>query len=110
MIQMIKKHWSVLLLLITIIAVSINVIYKKRVDKIHLHVKAIAVGNGWGYDVYANDSILIHQPYIPAIEGNKSFTTKEQAITIGQLVINKFKTHQSPTISVHELDSCKVVF
>jgi hypothetical protein len=110
MIQMIKKNWSVLLLLLTVFAVSASLIEQKDDDKIHLTIKAFSVANGWGYDVLTNDSIYIHQQYIPAVAGNKVFTTKEQATIIGMLVMNKLKQKQSPTISLAELDSCSIQY
>lgn len=106
---MIKKNWSILLLLITVFAVSVYFVGKKKGDdKIKLSVKTFAINNGWGYNVLANDSIYIHQEFIPAIESNKNFISQQQAETIASLVVKKIKGKQSPAISLYELDSCKI--
>jgi len=111
MIPMIKKNWSLLLLLLVIGIVSVNFIKKKNSsNRIKLHVKTFNINNGWGYDVLTNDTVYIHQEYIPAIEGNKMFVEEGQAKTIGSLVIKKLKARQSPTISIKELDSCSISY
>src|SRR5687767_6963704 len=38
---------------------------------------------GWGYDIYINGKRAIHQPIIPAIPGNNSFSSEEKARKAG---------------------------
>jgi len=64
---------------------------------------------GWGYEIYANDTLLIHQTFIPAVQGKKGFVSEEEAKTIAKLVIKKMATSKGlPPISVQELDSCGI--
>jgi hypothetical protein len=39
-----------------------------------------AEGNatGFGYDIYMSGKLYVHQPTIPAVEGNRSFSTEEK--------------------------------
>src|SRR3954447_24092127 len=45
----------------------------------------------FGYDIYADDRKVIHQPSIPAIAGNEGFKTKSDAVKVAKLVIGKMK-------------------
>jgi hypothetical protein len=61
---------------------------------------------GWGYDIYVDNSRVIHQKIIPAIEGNHTFKTEADASKTGSYAANKMKqTGSFPTLSVKELDS-----
>ncbi len=61
---------------------------------------------GWGYDLFVDGKRSIHQPIIPAVPGNSSFKTEEDARKIGQLAADRMKiTGSLPTILVHDLDS-----
>jgi Domain of unknown function (DUF4907) len=59
----------------------------------------------YGYDIFADDGkLLIHQTSIPALPGNDGFQTKEDAIKIALLVIEKIrKGEMPPTISIQEM-------
>jgi hypothetical protein len=48
-------------------------------------------GVGWGYDIYEGNAVRIHQPHIPAIEGNRGFDSEADALKIAQLVIYKME-------------------
>lgn len=68
-----------------------------------------SIYTGWGYNIYRNKKLFIHQPHIPAISGNKGFVSKTDADKIAQLVISKIhKNIIPPDISLHELDSLKI--
>jgi hypothetical protein len=71
-------------------------------------VNTFASGEGWGYEIRTNDSVYIHQPYMPAVSGMKAFRTESDARTIGNLVIEKIKQRKIPSVSLHELDSCGI--
>ena len=65
---------------------------------------------GWGYDVYADGVLYIHQPHIPAVPGNKGFQSAQQAETAGNFAVYKIRNNiMPPTISVKELDSLGVL-
>lgn len=63
--------------------------------------------NGWGYDVFKNNTKMIHQKVIPGKEGNQFFNSKNSAMAIGNLVISKLKANPNdlPTILPFEIDS-----
>ena len=61
---------------------------------------------GWGYDLYVDGHLAIHQPILPGVAGNSSFSSEAQAKMIGTFALNKMKnTGSLPTISIQELDS-----
>jgi hypothetical protein len=60
--------------------------------------------NGWGYDILVNDTLFIHQESIPVIAGKRGFDKKEQAEQAAQLIINKMKRGQLPTITTFEIE------
>jgi hypothetical protein len=64
---------------------------------------------GWGYDIYVGNKKTIHQPIIPAIPGNRSFKTENDAMKTGLFALQKMKKESSlPTLLIKELDSLGV--
>jgi hypothetical protein len=62
--------------------------------------------SGFGYDIYMYDAQYIHQPNVPAINGERGFKTKEQAQKAGEFVAFKIKKNiMPPALTIHELDS-----
>jgi hypothetical protein len=69
-----------------------------------------AANKTFGYDVYANGKLMIHQKSIPAMPGNEGFKTKSDAGKVAQLVINKIKKGEMPpTVSVEEMKKLNVI-
>jgi hypothetical protein len=67
---------------------------------------SLGKAKGWGYNIYVNNSIALHQPIIPAIEGSKSFKTEQDAFKTGTYAAYKIKTTGSlSALSIEELDS-----
>jgi hypothetical protein len=65
---------------------------------------------GWGYDLYVDKQRMIHQPIIPAIPGNKPFSSEDKAKRAGLFAIAKIKkTGSLPVLTVEELDSLGVI-
>jgi hypothetical protein len=65
--------------------------------------------NGYGFNILVKQKILIHQPFIPALQGNISFATKADAEKIARLMLFKLKKNEMPpTVSVNELDSLHI--
>jgi len=79
-------------------------------DKVYVTVKTFPSGNGWGYNILTNDTVYIHQETIPAVQGLKPFATEAEAKTTGTLVVNKILKGKHPTVTIRELDSCKVAY
>lgn len=67
-------------------------------------------GLGWGYKIFDNGTLFINQPHIPAMQGNKGFSTKEKAEITASFAIDKMEQgFVPPTISPEELDSLGVL-
>lgn len=67
--------------------------------------------NTFGYDILENKRLLIHQPSIPGLPGNKGFTKKTDAIKVAMLVIRKINNNKMPpSVSQEELTSLKIIF
>ncbi len=65
--------------------------------------------SGFGYDIFINDSLYVHQPHIPAIQGEKGFASKLDAEKIGNLVIIKIRNGViPPSITISDLDSLEI--
>lgn len=58
----------------------------------------------FGYNILMNGKVMIHQPNIPGMPGLKGFSTKEDAVKVAELVMNKLKNnHMPPTVTTEEL-------
>jgi hypothetical protein len=65
---------------------------------------------GWGYDIIRDDQVFIHQPFIPAIEGHRTFSSGNDAQKTARYIISKInKGIVPPAVTVRELDSLKVL-
>jgi Domain of unknown function (DUF4907) len=63
----------------------------------------------FGYDIYKDSTLIIHQPSIPGVQGNKGFSTRENAEKVSALMIFKLDHGIAPpSISLKELDSLKI--
>ena len=64
----------------------------------------------YGYDVFGDGALMIHQTSMPALTDNKGFKTKQDAGKIALLVIEKIrKGEMPPTISIDEMKSLGVI-
>ena len=69
-----------------------------------------APNHTFGYDVYSDGKLLIHQTSIPAMPGNEGFKTKADAEKVARLVMDKIKKGEMPpTISVEEMKKLNVI-
>jgi hypothetical protein len=58
----------------------------------------------WGYDILSAGKVVIHQPNIPAIPGNKGFQLETQATQLAQLVVRKINAGiMPPSVSTEEV-------
>ncbi|MCE1167033.1 MAG: DUF4907 domain-containing protein [Sphingobacteriia bacterium] len=91
------------------VKVSKNTNKKKGHDQ--FLVKSIKTAGGWGYQIIKNNKVMINQPTIPVIEGNKAFSTEKDALKVAGLVkANLEKGHFPPTVSKSQLDSLKITY
>jgi hypothetical protein len=65
---------------------------------------------GFGYNILLDGALFIHQNTIPSIPGNTSFSSKENAEKVANLVLGKLKNNiMPPSVSSNELDSLQVL-
>lgn len=61
---------------------------------------------GWGYDICIDGETRIHQPILPGVSGNQSFSSEEKAKITGEYAAKKMKNSGGlPTLTINELDS-----
>ncbi|MEN9440383.1 MAG: hypothetical protein RLZ33_459 [Bacteroidota bacterium] len=64
----------------------------------------------FGYQILKDGKLMIDQKNIPAIQGNRGFSSKSDAEKIANFAIDKIKKGAfPPTISVEELDSLGII-
>ena len=64
----------------------------------------------WGYQLLKDGKLMIDQKNIPAIQGNRGFSTKEKAEVMGSFILQKVKNGGfPPTVSIEEMDSLGVL-
>ena len=64
----------------------------------------------YGYDVFADGRLMIHQPSAPALPSNEGFRTKADATKVALFAIDKIKKGEMPpTISIDEMKKLKVI-
>lgn len=69
-----------------------------------------AAMGGFGYGIYVNGIEKVHQPNIPAVQGNKGFSSEEKARKAGEYVAGKVKRNiMPPSVTEKELDSLGVL-
>ena len=69
-----------------------------------------SINKTWGYDIYLNKKIFIHQSCIPGLSGNEGFKTKAAADTVAKTVIGKIKKGEMPpSVTIEELKKMKVL-
>ncbi len=73
-------------------------------------IDSINPKRGFGYNILVDGTIFIHQASIPAIPGNNTFSSKEEAEKVANLMIHKLRNNiMPPSISKHELDSLNIL-
>ena len=66
--------------------------------------------SGFGYKIFVDGSPKLSQNTIPAIPGNKAFSTPEKAMRAAEFVIHKMQSGEfPPTVNKMELDSLGVL-
>ena len=63
----------------------------------------------YGYDISVEGRLMVHQPNIPCIVGNKGFRNKTDAKKVAELVIQKIRIGiLPPTIVVNEMKELNI--
>ena len=64
----------------------------------------------WGFTIYMNGKIYIHQPLMPGSKSTSGFKSENDASKVAGLVVKKIKNHISPKfVNENELDSLGIV-
>ena len=70
-----------------------------------------AAGNSYGYEIYKDNTLIIRQPNIPGMPGNKGFKLKSDAQKVASLAINKLsRGMMPPTIEKKEMDKLNIKY
>ena len=106
-----KKHKLILLAALLFAAGStvFMLAFRNKGSQMPLSYKCFKTEQGWGYDVLANDTIVIHQPFIPGEPGGASFSNEQQAANTAQFVIEKIKSGKMPAINHQQLQRLGVL-
>ena len=99
---MIDRNKAIILALFTVIlGVSITLAVRGHFYEVELYKSR----EGWGYDILIKEKVHIHQPFMPAVEGEVPFPDKKSAKKTGRLVVKKIRDHKSPSVTIEELQS-----
>lgn len=61
-------------------------------------------GKTWGYDIFLDQKLMIHQPSIPGMLGNQGFRLRSDAENVAKLVISRMKAGiMPPTVTPQDL-------
>ncbi|BFM43606.1 hypothetical protein CFS9_22470 [Flavobacterium sp. CFS9] len=71
-------------------------------------IEAFKTTSGWGYSIALKNKIIIKQAIIPVINDSKSFSTKNDALKVAQLVVTRLNQNRSPTITKNDLILLKI--
>ena len=74
-----------------------------------LRGKVIKLPNGFGYQIFSGEKLLVQQEFIPAVRGNQPFQSAKDAKKVAKLVIDKIRNRSSPQISIDELKEMEIV-
>jgi hypothetical protein len=93
---------------------TINKEYLHQNDSLKIGKYLISIirspNNGYGYDIYAEEKLFIHQPTIPALPGNSGFATKAAAEKVARKVVEKIQKGESfPAITIEEMKQLGVI-
>ncbi|MFZ2340684.1 MAG: DUF4907 domain-containing protein [Bacteroidales bacterium] len=94
-----KKALIIFALFAIIIAVSLAVTRRGQFYEVAL----FRSGDGWGYDILKKEKVYIHQPFMPAVEGDKPFPDKVSARKTARLVTRKMKNQKMPSVTPEEI-------
>ncbi|MCC6286343.1 MAG: DUF4907 domain-containing protein [Chitinophagaceae bacterium] len=78
--------------------------YYRQHEMVKVEIKPFKTGKGWGYNVMVDKKIYIHQETIPAFAGNQSFTSEDDAVKAGNLVVKKMIAgNMLPSLTAEEV-------
>ncbi|MBL1280350.1 MAG: DUF4907 domain-containing protein [Fluviicola sp.] len=86
------------------------IVEPQKTDSGYKYKVVFEENNGWGYQIFEGDKMLINQMHIPAIQGLQSFSTEEKArITAEFILLQVEQGNFPPTVTKETLDSLGVL-
>jgi hypothetical protein len=76
---------------------------RKANGQIHVEVFKIDTLQAWGYEIVSGNKVFIHQETIPALEGKRTFASKDDALKVGNRVKEKLIEKQPPILTKEEV-------
>lgn len=65
----------------------------------------------FGYDIYQDSTLVIHQPIIPSVSGNSGFMSEGEAKKVAELMIDKLNNGvMPPSVTVEEMEKLNISF
>lgn len=82
---------------------------EQQKGKMYVEVQPFKSDNGWGYNIYVDKKLYISQGIIPGVAGTKGFRTKEDAMKVGILAVQKMSVIKGrPTITTTDLEKLQI--
>ncbi len=79
-------------------------------DSAIITVEVVDLDSGYGYNIYKDDRLFIHQTMIPAVNGGFMFSTPEDAQKAANYVAYIMSQKAGlPSVTIEELDSLGVL-
>nr|WP_299175679.1 DUF4907 domain-containing protein [uncultured Allomuricauda sp.] len=72
-------------------------------EKAEIHAEIITVEHGYGYQILIGEKLLVKQQFIPAINGEVAFQTRNDAKKVADLVKTKLINRLNPEVSLEDL-------
>jgi len=73
-------------------------------------LNVVKVDTSWIYEISIKDKVFIRQEFIPVVKGKQVFQSKQDAETIGEIVLKKLIKKQIPTVTISDLKSNRIIF
>ena len=78
-------------------------------DHVLVEIRPIHTPKGWGYNIFTDGKIFIHQDIVPAIQTNRGFRTKEDALAVGKKVYDRIIAGQMPMVTAKEVQDMGII-
>ncbi len=82
--------------------------YRRQHELLRVDLNSFRTKLGWGYEIRVDSKPFIRQETIPAIAGNKSFSTEADALKTGKAVAIKLSRGLLPSLSKKEIEELGV--
>jgi hypothetical protein len=97
-----RKYWTWILPIAAIVLVTWFYLGKRHAavaekqGLVWMDCQPFQIHGGWGYDIVVKEKTYIHQDRIPAVSGDKPFSSREDALKVGRLMMDKLKAGKFP--------------